>query len=118
MLSWSPEDRRLTTVSGLHWRTIGDLSGVSCYEGPRPGGAWLTKCGEALRGPRVATGPESGVCCGLEVLSWSPEDLETDQSLGLPLKPGALTCVGRPVGTLETIPLTAGCGLGQSDLPA
>ena len=108
MLSWSPEDRRLATVLGLRRRTIGDLSGVSCYEGLRPGGAWLSKCGEALGGPKVATGTESGVCCGLEVLNWSPEDLDTDHSLGLPLKPGALTWVGRPVGTLETIPLTAG----------
>ena len=56
-----------------------------------PVGPILSKCGEALRGPIVATGIESEVCCGLEVLSWSPEDLETDHSLGLPLKPGALT---------------------------
>ena len=60
----------------------GGLSGEGCYERPRPGGAWLSRCGEALRGPIAATGTESEVSCGLEVLSWSPEDLETDQSMG------------------------------------
>ena len=61
VLIWSSDDRRLTTVLGLPRRTNGDLSGEGCYERPRPGGAWLSMCGEALRGPKVATGTESAV---------------------------------------------------------